>query len=120
MVQGLFLDWFWSKKIMAALDQPLFLGVFTEIWQQLRGSRVAVYRNVDERRLGLFNVLAILDTDDAASFLTTLRGLARLADPMGLKLSALTPARTMWRKWKSWSSNWETIATPYALRLRPA
>ena len=87
LLEGLLLDWLWSKKLVPAVDRQTFLGVFSEVWQQLKGSRLAVYRNADEQKLGLFSVLAILDTANVDAFLRTLRGLARLADPGNLKLT---------------------------------
>jgi hypothetical protein len=61
-------------------DRPNIVAVFGEVWKHLKGHRVAVYRNADEPKMGLFSVVAILDTDDGEKFLATMKGLARLAD----------------------------------------
>jgi hypothetical protein len=87
LLEGLFLDWLWSRHLVPAVDRQTFFGVFTEVWQRLQGSRLAVYRSADERKQGLFSVLAILDADNADEFLKMVRGLARLSDPRSLKLS---------------------------------
>ncbi|HEV3261918.1 MAG TPA: hypothetical protein VG013_34020 [Gemmataceae bacterium] len=76
-----------TRWLPAATEQPNFVGVFTEVWQRLKGHRVAVYRNADGRRQGLFSVVGILDTDDAARFLADMRQLARFSDGTSLDLS---------------------------------
>jgi hypothetical protein len=63
------------------------LAAFAEVWKQLKGHRVAVYRNADERKHGLFSAVAVLDTADADRFLTNLKRLARLSGTEGLDLS---------------------------------
>jgi hypothetical protein len=78
--------WPLAREFLGTLERPTYLGIFTELWQRLRGSRFAVYRNADERRQGLFSVVGILDTDDAAEFATALRSLARLVEPGGVHL----------------------------------
>jgi len=75
------------RWLPAAADQPNFVGVFTEVWQHLQGHRVAVYRNADGRRQGLFSVVGILDTNDAARFLADMRQLARFSDGTSLDLA---------------------------------
>lgn len=67
-----------TKQILSASDRPNYLGVFGEIWQHLRGNRVAVYRTKDEQELGLFSMLAVLDTEDPGAFLQELKGLSRM------------------------------------------
>jgi hypothetical protein len=66
-----------TNRIISAADRPTFAGVFTEVWKRLKGRRLAVYRNADEQKQGLFSVAAVLDTDDAEAFLKELRQLAR-------------------------------------------
>src|SRR5262249_40043832 len=68
LLDGLLSDWPGRNKLLPALDRQTFLGVFSEVWQQLQGSRVAVYRNAAERQQGLFSVVAILDTANAQEF----------------------------------------------------
>jgi hypothetical protein len=74
------------KKVIAAVDRPLFTGVFTEVWRRLQGSRTALYLNRDEQRQGLVSLVSILDTADAARFLAEMKVLAKIADGSGLKL----------------------------------
>lgn len=69
-----------TNRLTSAADRPTFLGVFNEVWQRLEGSRVGAYFTSDETQRGLFSVVAILDTADAAKFLSELRTLARIAD----------------------------------------
>jgi hypothetical protein len=58
-------------------DRASHVGVFTEIWKHLKGSRAAVYQNADRASHGLLSAVAILDTADAEKFLAELRQLAR-------------------------------------------
>lgn len=76
-----------DRRILAAVDQPVVVGVFTEVWTRLRGSRLALYKNPAESEQGLMSGVAILDTDDAGKFLADLRILARIADGKGLELN---------------------------------
>jgi hypothetical protein len=79
-----------TEGILSAADRPNFVGVFTEVWRRLRGSRVAVYRNDNEPRLGLFSMAAVLDTADPAKFLSDLRELAHMAEGSKLDLKTRT------------------------------
>lgn len=76
-----------DRRILAAVDQPVVVGVFTEVWTRLRGSRLAIYKNPAESEQGLMSGVAILDTDDAGKFLADLRTLAKIADGKGLELN---------------------------------
>lgn len=76
-----------SKHIISATDRPAFAGVFAEIWHQLRGSRLGVYLTSDESRLGLFSLVAILEAEDPARFVATMRVLARIAEGSDLDLA---------------------------------
>jgi hypothetical protein len=76
-----------TRWLLTATDRPNHLGVFTEVWKHLRGSRAAVYPNADEQKHGLFTVVAVLDTDDPEKFLKEMRQLARFAAGEGLDLS---------------------------------
>ena len=69
-----------TKQITSALDRPAFVGVFSEVWQRLEGSRIAAYLTQDESKRGLFSLVAILDAQDAQKFLGEMRTLARIAD----------------------------------------
>lgn len=59
--------------------QPAALGIFSEVWQRLNGSRLAVYLNDDESKHGLLSIVAILDTEQPEEFCDNLKQLARLA-----------------------------------------
>jgi hypothetical protein len=76
-----------TKWPLAAADRPNHLGVFTEVWKRLQGSRAAVYVNADEQKHGLFTVVAILDTEDPDKLLKEIRQLARFAAGAVLDMS---------------------------------
>jgi hypothetical protein len=65
-----------TNRLISAADRPTFAGVFTEVWKRLKGRRLAVYRNADEGKQGLFSIAAVLDTADAEGFLKELHQLA--------------------------------------------
>jgi hypothetical protein len=73
-------DFLETRHILPAANRPVYAGVLEEVWQRLKGHRVAVYQTADEQELGLFSVAAILDTEDAGKFLADMRLLARIAD----------------------------------------
>ncbi len=75
VVNFLLRDFLETNRLISAADRPTFAGVFAEVWKRLKGRRVAVYRNADERAQGLFSVAAVLDTE-AEGFLKELRQLA--------------------------------------------
>jgi hypothetical protein len=75
-----------SAKVIAPADRLGFVGVFTEIWLRLQGSRLAVYQNEAERKHGIFGVLAILDTAHPDQFIADMRQLAHIADGKALDL----------------------------------
>jgi hypothetical protein len=63
---------------LSPADRANHLGVFTEIWKHLKGSRMAIYHNANRGRDGLLSAVGILDTADSEQFLNELRLLARL------------------------------------------
>jgi hypothetical protein len=69
-----------TREILSATNRPVYLGILTEVWQRLKGHRAALYLTRDESKLGLFSLLAILDSEDAVKFLADMRLLARIAD----------------------------------------
>jgi hypothetical protein len=83
-----------SLPVFATTDYPTAAGVTHDLWQRLRGARVALYHNQNEKELGLFSVVAVLDTADSAAFLKQIRTLTKIAalkasdlkTPEGLKL----------------------------------
>ena len=80
-----------TKQITSATDRPAFVGVFNEVWQRLSGSRLGAYLTRDEAKLGLFSLVAILDTDDPRKFLADMRTLTKIADGT-IDLTKKTPA----------------------------
>lgn len=73
-------------KFFGVGDRPALLNIFGEIWQRLRGSRLALYRTADPSELGLFSAIAILDTDDPKEFFDEMKQLARLGSADGIDL----------------------------------
>jgi len=76
-----------TRELLSALDRPVVVGFLTEVMNRLEGSRAALYLTSDEPKLGLFSLVAILDADDPAKFLTDMKILARIADGTGLDLN---------------------------------
>jgi hypothetical protein len=68
-----------TTKVLHAADRPTFVGVFAEVWQRLQGSRFALYKTSNERKLGLLAIAGILDNGDPEKFLKELKQLARFA-----------------------------------------
>jgi hypothetical protein len=79
-------DFINTRQILAAVDRPVIVGLFNEVWHRLQGSRAALYQNPAGSKLGGFSLLAILDTADAEKFLADMRTLAKVADGTGLDL----------------------------------
>jgi hypothetical protein len=80
-----------ARQMIATADRPVFTGVVAEIWHQLRSSRFGVYLSGDESKLGLFSMVAILDTEDAAKLVYGLRTLAKMGDGSALKAGKQQP-----------------------------
>jgi hypothetical protein len=80
-------DLLMNQKIVHHVDRLTYLGVFQEVWRRLQGNRLAVYQNLDERKLGLFSAVAILDTQDAKLFLRDMRILSKMASADSLDLT---------------------------------
>jgi hypothetical protein len=76
-----------NMRVLTAPERASYVGVFTEVWQRLRGSRVALYQNRDARRLGHFSLVAILDTDNADKFITDMKELAHIAEGKSIDLT---------------------------------
>jgi hypothetical protein len=72
------------QRILGASDRPALVSIFNEVWQRLRGSRVALYKTADASEVGLFSLVGILDTEDAPKFVKELKQLARLGSAEGL------------------------------------
>jgi hypothetical protein len=108
-----------SKQITSATDRPTFVGVFSEVWQRLKGSRVGVYLTSDESKRGLFSVVAILDTQDAEKFLGDMRILAKIADgTLDLSKKAAVPEVNVPQLVKDLSSDQYRTRASATTRLR--
>ncbi|MBY0524113.1 MAG: hypothetical protein K2R98_11980 [Gemmataceae bacterium] len=68
-------------------------GVVAEVWKKLQGHRAAIYRNAEPTKQGLFNVVAILDTNDTARFLGEIKQLARFSGAGPIDLTDKTAAK---------------------------
>lgn len=68
-----------TRELLAQTDHAIYLGVFTEIWKQLKGTRIGLYQNDDPAKHGLLSGVAIVDTDDAGEFIQELRRLAKFS-----------------------------------------
>jgi hypothetical protein len=87
-------DLWWGSRFsnmdwLSATDRVNQVGVFTEVWKRLRGTRLAVYQNADRAAHGLLSAVAVLDAEDPERFLRELRQLARFGGG-GLDLSEKT------------------------------
>ena len=78
-----------AQGFLSQSQQLDFIGIFGEVWHQLDGYRVAVYRNQDAAEHGLTSVVAILDTQDPQAFLRDMRQLAGFLDETGLNPQGL-------------------------------
>lgn len=73
-----------QQKFYGVHDRAGLLSLFGEIWQRLRGSRVALYRTADPGELGLFSVVGILEVEDPKEFLAELHQLAKFGNAEGI------------------------------------
>jgi hypothetical protein len=80
-----------TQQLLSASNRPVYTEMLSHFWHQLKGSRAALYETSDERKYGLFSLVAILDTPDAASFLASLRALARIAEEPAAKAKTQEP-----------------------------
>ncbi len=71
---------------LSVADVPLYTGVMSEVWNRLQGERLALYRNEDVVKHGLFNMVVILDPENANTFLPELKELNRFANAEKWKL----------------------------------
>jgi hypothetical protein len=69
-----------TRTLLATANRPMYVGILGEVWARLKGHRAAIYQTQDEQKLGLFSLVAILDTEDAGKLLAFMRALARIAD----------------------------------------
>ncbi len=76
-----------NQRVVHHVDRLHYLGIFHEVSRHLQGSRLAVYQNTDEKKLGLFSGVAILDAENAATFVLGMRLLAKMATAEKLDLT---------------------------------
>ncbi|MBI3822091.1 MAG: hypothetical protein HY289_05350 [Planctomycetes bacterium] len=69
-----------NLPVFANTDYPSVVGVTHELSQRLKGVRVGLYHNLNEKELGLFSAVAIFDTDDGPAFLKEIRTLTKIAN----------------------------------------
>jgi hypothetical protein len=93
LLVNLFYKEYAQTKLLSASSRSSFAGVFTEVWQRLKGSRFALYHNADETKHGLFSLVAILDTEDPEQFLKDMQKLAHFADGATFDLTAKNPRK---------------------------
>ena len=91
LVKGM-LNWFLqyfleTKQLLSTADRISYVNVFTDVWQRLQGTRAALYHTGDDKKLGLFSLVAILDAEDPRKFLAALQALMQFADGSVLKRS---------------------------------
>jgi hypothetical protein len=60
-------------------ERPALLAALSEVYKHVKGHRVAIYRNPDEAKHGLFSAVAVLETADGDKFVSDMKLLARLA-----------------------------------------
>jgi hypothetical protein len=71
-------DFVEGQGVLSASNRPVYTEVLGAVWHRVKGSRTALYQSRDERKNGLFSLVAILDTQDGASFLADMRALSRI------------------------------------------
>lgn len=69
-----------NLPVFASTDYPLVAGVMHDLWERLKGARVGLYHNEEEKRFGLFGAVAVLDANDGPAFLKEIRTLAKLGN----------------------------------------
>jgi hypothetical protein len=68
-----------AKQLLNQDDQAIYLGVFNEIWKQLKATRIAFYQNEDIGKHGLLSGIVIVETEDAPQFVRELKRLAKFS-----------------------------------------
>lgn len=81
-------DFLEKGKWLSPADRPGVQSVFAEIWQRLRGGRLALYKTADEQKQGLFSLVGIFDVEDPQKFLDELKLMARLGKAEGIDLTS--------------------------------
>lgn len=69
-----------NLPVFANTDYPSVVGVTHELSQRLKGVRVGLYHNLNEKELGMFSAVAVFDTDDGPAFLKEIRTLTKIAN----------------------------------------
>jgi hypothetical protein len=78
---------FGTDPVISASERPIFVGVLKEVWQHLQGSKTAAYINPNSKKQGMFSFLAVLDTENAKTFLQEMKTLAKIAEGKDLDLT---------------------------------
>ena len=76
-----------TKAFVSVAHQPVFAGVFGEVWNRLDGSRGAMYRNALPGKHGPVCIVGILDTADPKKFLDEMKQLAIFINRAGTKIT---------------------------------
>jgi hypothetical protein len=71
-------------SLFAPADRPGVQTALAALWKQVKANRMALYQTKDPRA-GQLAALAILDTDDPATFVTEIRKFVRPGNPNELK-----------------------------------
>jgi hypothetical protein len=69
-----------NVPVMVPGERPTVVGLFTQVWYHLRGSRFAVYQARDEQKSGLLGLVGILDVEDPTQFLAEMRTLMKITE----------------------------------------
>jgi hypothetical protein len=69
-----------NLPIFASTDYPSVVAVTHDLSQRLKGVRMGLYHNLNEKELGLFSAVAVIDTADGPAFLKEIRTLTKIAN----------------------------------------
>jgi|GEM_PF-1567963 len=67
-------------EILTEAQQLKLLGLFGEVWRNLKGYRLAAYHNSNPVKYGLLSIVAILDTDNPQQVVSEVRELAEFIE----------------------------------------
>ena len=69
-----------NLPIFASTDYPSVVAVTHDLSQRLKGVRMGLYHNLNEKELGLFSAVAVIDTANGPAFLKEIRTLTKIAN----------------------------------------
>jgi hypothetical protein len=107
-----------AQHFLSATNRPVYTEMLSHFWHQLKGSRAALYETSDERKYGLFSLVAILDVPDAAGFVAGLRLLARIAQEPEAKAETKEAAPDLGQLVRDLSSPTYRVREMATLKLR--